>query len=250
MAVPPSAPSPSDPEKPTGRAPASLEEGNSRTGLMMICAAAAVLLALNLFGANDTSGAASPPPAPPAAGSVPAASAPGAGAQSTSDPAAGQPDAGGPVGKHLPRSRPVRLLIPKISVDAPFTDLAIGPDGRLEPPPAGDVNLVGWHAKGASPGETGTAIIAGHVDTKTSPAVFAGLSALAKGDGFQVLRADGRKASFRVDSVEIFDKADFPSERVYGDSRQAQVRLITCAGNYDRQVMDYTDNLVVFAHLV
>ncbi|WP_327181768.1 class F sortase [Streptomyces sp. NBC_01334] len=248
MAVPPSSsPSPSDPAKPSGTEPALTEEGTSRAGVMMVCAAVAVLLALNLFGGgNDTStGAASPPHAPPAAGSVPAARAPDAPA-----PAPGKAATEGPQGKHLPRSRPVRLLIPKIAVDAPFVDLAIGPTGQLEPPPANDVNLVGWHAKGASPGETGTAIIAGHVDTKTSPAVFAGLNGLAKGDSFQVLRADGAKASFRVDSVETFDKADFPSERVYGDTPEAQVRLITCAGAYDRRVKDYTDNLVVFAHLV
>ncbi|WP_108221502.1 class F sortase [Streptomyces sp. 303MFCol5.2] len=244
MAVPPSSsPSPSDPAEPSGTEPTSTEERTSRAGVLMVCAAVAVLLALNLFGGgNDTStGTASPP----AAGSVPAARAPDAPA-----PAAGEAATGGAVGKHLARSRPVRLFIPKIGVDAPFVDLAIGADGRLEPPPANDVNLVGWHAKGASPGEPGTAIIAGHVDTKTSPAVFAGLSVLAKGDGFQVLRADGAKASFRVDSVETFDKADFPSERVYSDTSEAQVRLITCAGAYDRRVKDYTDNLVVFAHLV
>ncbi|SDP55775.1 LPXTG-site transpeptidase (sortase) family protein [Streptomyces sp. cf386] len=153
-------------------------------------------------------------------------------------------------GKHLPRSRPVRLLIPKIEVDAPFTDLAIGSTGQLQPPPANNTNLVGWYAKGASPGEAGTSIIAGHVDTVTSAAVFAGLSELKKGDRFQVLRADGRKASFLIDSVETFDKDTFPSKRVYGDTPRARVRLITCAGDYDRQVKDYTANLVVFAHLV
>ncbi|MDR6975003.1 LPXTG-site transpeptidase (sortase) family protein [Streptomyces sp. 3330] len=246
MAVPPSSPSPSDPAEPAGDEQAPTEEGTSRAGVMMVCAAVAVLLALNLFGGgNDAStGAGSPPHAPPAAGSVPAASAPAG-----PTPPAGAAD-GDATGKHLPRSRPVRLFIPKIGVDAPFVDLAIGATGQLEPPPADDVNLVGWHADGASPGETGTSIIAGHVDTKTSPAVFAGLSALAKGDGFQVLRADGSKASFRVDSVETFDKADFPSERVYSDTSDAQVRLITCAGAYDRRAKDYTDNLVVFAHLV
>ncbi len=154
-----------------------------------------------------------------------------------------------PVGKHLPRSRPVRLLIPEISVDAPFTDLAIGRTGQLEPPPAHNTNLVGWYAKGASPGETGTSIIAGHVDTATSAAVFANLRELGKGDRFQVVRADGRKASFVVDSTETFDKDNFPSARVYRDTPRAQVRLITCAGDYDRQVKDYTANLVVFAHL-
>nr|WP_228473234.1 class F sortase [Streptomyces cyaneochromogenes] len=155
----------------------------------------------------------------------------------------------GAAGKHLPRSRPVRLLIPKISVDAPFIDLAIGSSGQLEAPPANNTNLVGWHAGGASPGEAGTSIIAGHVDTATSAAVFVSLSELKKGDRFQVLRADGRKASFVIDSVETFDKDSFPSKRVYGDTPRAQVRLITCAGDYDRSVRDYTANLVVFAHL-
>jgi hypothetical protein len=64
-----------------------------------------------------------------------------------------------------------------------------------------------------------------------------------------VLRADGRTASFVVDSVETFAKDDFPSDRVYGDTPDPQVRLITCAGDYDRTVRDYKDNLVVFAHL-
>src|SRR5581483_6781573 len=70
---------------------------------------------------------------------------------------------------------PSRLVIPKISVDAPFTTLDIGASGHLQPPPAGDTNLVGWYAKGVSPGEKGTAVIAGHVDTTTSAAVFANL---------------------------------------------------------------------------
>jgi LPXTG-site transpeptidase (sortase) family protein len=153
-------------------------------------------------------------------------------------------------GPHLPRSRPVRLYIPKISVNAPFTNLVIGRTGQLEPPPAHDTNLVGWYAKGVSPGEAGTAIIAGHVDTATAPAVFAGLSELKKGDRFHVARADGSRATFVVDDAESFDKDDFPSERVYGDTRDAQVRLITCSGPYDRQARDYTENLVVFAHLV
>ncbi|MDX2681582.1 class F sortase [Streptomyces sp. NY05-11A] len=214
----------------------------------MLCAAAAVILALNLFGGNATApGAPSPPHAPPGAAALAASAAPDT---STSAPSAEDEAAESPLGKHLPRSRPVRLLIPKISVDAPFTDLVIGPSGRLEPPPANDVNLVGWHVAGASPGETGTAIIAGHVDTKTSPAVFAGLSELVKGDTFSVRRADGRTATFRVDTAETFAKDDFPSERVYADTAQAQVRLITCAGSYDRTVKDYTDNLVVFAHLI
>ncbi|MFI5569674.1 class F sortase [Streptomyces sp. NPDC051740] len=167
-----------------------------------------------------------------------------------STPAASAPATREPAAEHLPRSEPKRLLIPAIDVDAPFIDLAIGSKGRLEPPPPHNTNLVGWYAKGVSPGERGTAIIAGHVDTATSPAVFARLSELEKGDRFRVLRADGGKATFVVDETESFKKDDFPDERVYADTPDAQVRLITCSGDYDHAAKDYTENLVVFAHLV
>jgi LPXTG-site transpeptidase (sortase) family protein len=155
-----------------------------------------------------------------------------------------------PAGKHLSRSRPTRLLIPEIDVDAPFTELSLSTSGQLQPPPADDVNLVGWYVKGVTPGEPGTAIIAGHVDTKTSAAVFAGLDELSAGDRFTVERADGKDAVFVVDSTETFEKDDFPDRRVYADAPRAEARLITCAGDYDRAAADYTENLVVFAHLV
>ncbi|WP_369193983.1 class F sortase [Streptomyces djakartensis] len=212
-----------------------------RAIVAVLWSAAALALILNLTGGRGGSfDVGGPPHAPPA---LPAASA----APYTPPGASASPSAEGP---RMSRSRPVRLLIPKIGVNAPFTDLAIGASGMLDPPPADDTNLVGWYAEGHSPGEPGTAIIAGHVDTKTSPAVFAGLGELKKGDKFHVTRADGSRADFVVDGKESFRKDDFPSERVYGDTPQAQVRLITCAGAYDRQAKDYTENLVVFAHLV
>ncbi|MFE0419038.1 class F sortase [Streptomyces tendae] len=228
MQVPPSAPAPADDETTTGQ--------GSRSGLMVLCAVALLILAVSLVGGNDTSADSARPPLPAHPGT-------------TASSASSAPPATGAAGSALSRSKPVRLLIPEISVAAPFTDLAIGDKGQLQPPPAGDTNLVGWYAKGVSPGEKGTSIIAGHVDTKTSPAVFARLDQLDKGDKFRVERADGREATFVVDSLETFAKDEFPSDRVYGDADRPEVRLITCAGDYDRKAKDYTDNLVVFAHL-
>ncbi|KKD02140.1 sortase, partial [Streptomyces sp. WM6386] len=107
----------------------------TRTKAMVIGAVAALVLAMGLFGGNDTA-------SDTASSDAPRPSRP-------AHTAAAAPPAAQPAAKHLPRSRPVRLLIPKISVDAPFTELAIGRTGQLEPPPADDTNLVGWHAKGA-----------------------------------------------------------------------------------------------------
>lgn len=149
----------------------------------------------------------------------------------------------------MDRSEPTRLSIPSIGVNAPFTKLALGSDGRLEAPPVNNVNLVGWYADGPTPGERGNSIVAGHVDTKTGPAVFLLLSLLKPGGGVDVSRADGSVAHFTIDSVETFAKNDFPDQRVYGDTPDAQLRIITCGGTFDHQKQDYKDNVVVFAHL-
>ncbi|GGW76941.1 class F sortase [Streptomyces lucensis JCM 4490] len=220
-----------DPSSPSPE-PAPHEPNTGRGGRLALWGVAIAVLAVGMLGGHRSSGAA-PPAVPPV---------PSAGFTAPADPR--EP------GEALPRSEPTRLLIPKISVNAPFTPLSIGATGQLEPPPAGDTNLVGWYAKGATPGERGTAIIAGHVDTKTSAAVFAGLYALRPGDRFSVERADGRTAQFVVDDAENFPKDDFPSRRVYADTARPEVRLITCSGDYDHSVRDYTENLVVFAHLV
>ncbi|MFF1925690.1 class F sortase [Streptomyces sp. NPDC058221] len=181
------------------------------------------------------------PPAPPAA-AAPAVPAPApASASATPKPAA--------PGPALPRSVPKRLRIPAIAVDAPFTPLSIGSSGRLDAPPPNDKNLAGWFKDGVTPGERGAAIVAGHVDTTTGPAVFLQLRFLRPGATVDITRTDGTVATFKVDTVETFSKAKFPDKRVYADTPDAQLRLITCGGNYDKKVKDYEDNVVVFAHL-
>ncbi|MFI9613383.1 class F sortase [Streptomyces sp. NPDC052023] len=213
---------------PAERAPDGQYPG--RGGRLTLWGVAIVIIAVSVFGDHQQ-----PDGAPQNSRSVGSAPAPAATQQGA---------------RPLPRSTPIRLIIPSISVDAPFTPLSVGSSGQLEPPPAADTNLVGWYAGGVSPGEQGTSIIAGHVDTATSAAVFAGLYELRPGDRFSVDRADGRKAEFVVDDTETFPKDDFPDKRVYADTERPEVRLITCAGDYDHSVKDYTENLVVFAHLV
>ncbi|PWI20914.1 class F sortase [Streptomyces sp. Act143] len=149
----------------------------------------------------------------------------------------------------LPPSRATRLLIPYLDVDAPVTDLRLDRHRRLEAPPGDDPNLVGWYKDGPAPGGQGTAVVVGHLDTDTGPAVFAGLSELKRGRLIEVRRADGRTAVYRVDAVREYDKAHFPDREVYGSRGRPELRLITCGGAYDRRT-GYSGNLVVFARLV
>ncbi|WP_405716409.1 MULTISPECIES: class F sortase [unclassified Streptomyces] len=184
------------------------------------------------------------PPAPPAAVSstVPEV----LGSHAAPDPVTSSKATVGPA---MSRSEPKRLRIPAIGVDAPFTDLAIGATGQLDAPPPNDNNLVGWFKDGATPGERGAAIVAGHVDTMTGPAVFLQLQYLRPGAKVDITRTDGSVATFKVDSVEQFSKAKFPDDRVYADTNSAQLRLITCGGAYNKTAKDYEDNVVAFAHL-
>ncbi|MFI9149531.1 class F sortase [Streptomyces sp. NPDC053367] len=148
----------------------------------------------------------------------------------------------------LPPSPPDRIRIPAIRVDAPLTGLGLTPSGSLDVPPAEKKNLAGWYEAGTTPGETGTAIVAGHVDNADGPAVFYALGALRKGSRIDVERRDGSTARFTVYAVEVHQARDFPDRRVYGAAPRPELRVITCGGGYSRAT-GYQGNVVVFARL-
>ncbi|GAA2241928.1 MULTISPECIES: class F sortase [Kitasatospora] len=148
-----------------------------------------------------------------------------------------------------PRAVPTRVRIPSIGVDAPVTSLGLDAAGRLQAPPAGESNLTGWYRDGVTPGQRGTAIVAGHVDTSRGPAVFYNLGTLHRGDQVEITGADRGTAFFLVDAVEVYPKDDFPDEKVYGPAQDSQLRLITCGGGFTAGT-GYDANVVVFAHLV
>ncbi|MFF7387445.1 class F sortase [Streptomyces scabiei] len=148
----------------------------------------------------------------------------------------------------LPASPPVRIRVPSLRVDAPLMGLGLTPTGSLDVPPAEKENLAGWYEAGTTPGERGTAIVAGHVDNADGAAVFYRLGALRRGATIEVDRQDGGTALFTVDAVEVYDASDFPDEKVYGAAPRPELRVITCGGGYSRAT-GYRGNVVVFAHL-
>ncbi|MFD4553025.1 class F sortase [Streptomyces sp. NPDC058469] len=148
----------------------------------------------------------------------------------------------------LPPSPPDHIRIPAIHVNAPLMGLKLTGTGSLDVPPAARKNLAGWYEAGTTPGETGTAIVAGHVDNADGPAVFYDLGALKKGNTIELDRLDGSVALFTVDAVEVYQASHFPDQKVYGAARRPELRVITCGGGYSRST-GYQGNVVVFAHL-
>ncbi|MFC9246321.1 class F sortase [Streptomyces sp. NPDC057136] len=153
-----------------------------------------------------------------------------------------------PTVQPLPPSDPVRLRIPAIRVDALMTELELDAAGALQPPPADNPVLAGWYGAGTAPGSVGTALIAGHVDTRVGPGVFHALGSLTKGSTIDLVRADLRTAVFTVYAVEVYSKKDFPDKKVYAPSRRPELRVITCGGGYTKKT-GYQDNVVVYATL-
>jgi hypothetical protein len=155
-------------------------------------------------------------------------------------------DPGG--GTWLDRSEPVRIDIDAVDVHAPLVALGLDRDGDFEVPDLWRPHEAGWFEQGPAPGQFGSAVLLGHVDTdRSGPAVFFPLKDLGEGDAIEVTRADGVVVAYEVTAVESYPKDRLPYEDVFGVEAEPGLRLITCGGGFDRESGDYTENLVVFA---
>ena len=146
-----------------------------------------------------------------------------------------------------PVAAPVSLTIPLIGVQTNLMTLGLGRDGTLQVPALSMASVAGWYTGSPRPGAIGSAIIVGHVDTTSGPAVFDRLDTLTRGDKIYVKRADGTLVEFRVTSVQQYPKDHFPTEAVYGPVPDPELRLITCGGAYDPATHHYVLNIVVYA---
>ena len=148
----------------------------------------------------------------------------------------------------LARSVPVVLDIPAIGVTAPLTSLGLNPDGTVQVP--SEWQEPGWYRLGPTPGQLGAAVILGHVDSVSGPAVFFRLGALQPGDTVNVTLADGVIAHFVVDAVDVYPKNSFPARSVYEASPgRVTLQLVTCTGEFDASTHHYLSNLVVYTSL-
>jgi len=141
-----------------------------------------------------------------------------------------------------------RVEIPAIGVDSGLEQLPLDPATGVLVPPVEWLSA-GWYKDGTIPGDVGPAVIAGHVDSNARPAVFARLGELVPGDEIRVTLSTGEVTEFVVDSQTDAPKDAFPTGLVYGPTPTAQLRLITCDGDFNHSTGHYVDNLIVFAHL-
>jgi sortase (surface protein transpeptidase) len=223
--------------------------------------AAALLLlgALVLNGCGTAAPSSAPTAGPPSAtqsagpqSGAPASKSPSA-SPAKSTTAAGAPAANVPSparpARPAPAPAPVTVTVPAIGVQSPLVKLALRQNGSLEVPPDGPGAPAGWYSGSPSPGETGPAVMLGHVNaTDGGPGVFANLRGLKPGAAITVRRADRSTAVFTVTRAAAYSKNSFPTLEVYGNTKGPELRLITCDG-YDPNTGLFNDNYVVYAKL-
>lgn len=165
--------------------------------------------------------------------------------------------AGGPVvpvvpahGPTIAPARPAAVTIPKLNVTSTLIPTGILPDGTAETPPVDHPEQASWLDQSPIPGDPGPAVLYGHVDGRGRAGVFHDLQRLVAGDEIVVDRDGAPSISFEVYRVEQVAKAAFPTAEVYGNTGDSELRLVTCAGSFDRAVGHYRDNVVVWARLV
>jgi sortase (surface protein transpeptidase) len=140
---------------------------------------------------------------------------------------------------------PVRVEIPSIGVTSSLDRLGRAPDGTVEVP--SDWEVAGWYAPGPRPGDPGSAVILGHVDSKGGPAVFHRLRQLRRGDQIKIARTSGSWVRFAVQRTAQYPKDRFPTDDVYYPTLTPALRLVTCGGDFDATAGHYRSNVIVFA---
>jgi hypothetical protein len=150
------------------------------------------------------------------------------------------------------RPLPLQVRIGAISVDAPIVPVGLEPDGAMEIPER--VAEIGWYdpeGLGVAPGATGTAVLAGHVDSRTQGrGALYDLRSLRVGEIIEVDLDDGTTQRWLITEVIQYDKTDLPLQEIFTWAGPSRLAVITCGGEFDRTARSYTDNLVVYAELL
>ena len=139
---------------------------------------------------------------------------------------------------------PMVITIPRIGVKAGIVGTGLQADGSMQVP---DPDKVGWYKRGPRPGAPGPAVLIGHVDDRTGPAVFYRLRELRPGDKILIRQRHGPTMRFTVVRLERVPKTALPTKRIWQTTPKPVLRLITCGGSFDRTTGHYRDNVIVYA---
>ncbi len=147
---------------------------------------------------------------------------------------------GDPIGRP-----PATLELPSLGkARAQVLPVGLEPNGELEVPGASDV---GWYQFGAGvDGGVGSTVLAAHIAYNGRNGVFSNLAETKIGDEV-VVGIDGEQLTYRVTSVDQYNKLELPIDDLFSESSEERIVLITCGGSFNPGLASYDDNVVVIA---
>jgi sortase A len=143
--------------------------------------------------------------------------------------------------------KPNHIKIPSIDVNASVESVGVLENGEMGVPE--DPDKAGWFEPGTEPGSKGNSVIAGHVDSRTGPAVFYDLTKVKKGDEIIVSDDEGNEKTYIVEKLESYPQTNSPIEKVFGKTEEKRLNVITCTGEFIRDKGGHQDRLVVYSKL-
>lgn len=147
-------------------------------------------------------------------------------------------------------SPPINIEIPALNKTSSLTRLGLNSDKTVQVPPLDQPQQAGWYAFSSKPGDPGPAVILGHIDGNHKKGVFYQLGSLKPGDRVIIERSDSTKLTYAVTRVHRVDKDEFPTDEVYGNTPDSELRLITCGGAFEGGQTGYADNIIVNARII
>jgi hypothetical protein len=146
-------------------------------------------------------------------------------------------------------SAPLRVRVTSIGADSSLVPVGLDAQNRVDVPPVSQPMQAAWYSRSPTPGAIGPSVVLGHVNGDGRRGVFADLEDVRPGQQVEIDRADGRTAVFTVYRVATEPKNAFPTAEVYGNTPDAQLRLVTCGGDLDETRHSYLSNVIVYATL-
>lgn len=143
---------------------------------------------------------------------------------------------------------PAEIKIDAIQLDTAVDEMGYTESGGMEVPDNGEET--GWFSPGFKPGQQGNAVIAGHVNDRSGPAIFYHLDKLKPGDLIEVTGEDGEAITFEMESSASYPYDDAPIQQIFGASNDRKLQLITCTGEFDNDAGTHRERLVVTASAV
>lgn len=144
---------------------------------------------------------------------------------------------------------PTRIEIASLAVDAPVVPVGLEPDGSMEIPH--DVQVVGWYEPGVRPGQEGSAVLSGHVDSRDQgPGALYDLRSMELGERIVTHGDRGEPRVWEVVARTRYGKAELPIDDLFVWEGSPRLVVITCGGDFDAATRSYSDNVVVIAEPV